>query len=243
MPHGLPDWWGAAPKSTTYGLQDMAELAVRLGGISSFDRRGDIIFMEDFASGTARVYTSGTGTGYDAYPAIDAPLSGGIHLMLQTGNAAGNQAWLSKELVYPALGCIGIECAFVARRDQHYFFLRLFEYLTSESREYRAIYDIVNGTVKVQHSDGQYHLVGVPGLTYLGYNDYNVMKMVIDILNVKYIRVLFNDHTYIADAYQPYVTAGSYRKCMAADVEVTANVANSMPVPIDNFIVTQNEPA
>ena len=163
--------------------------------------------------------------------------------MLQAGNAAYNQAWLTKELVYPALGCIGIECAFVARSDQRHFYLRLFEYLTSERREYRTVYLIPDGTVKVLHSDGQDHVLGTPGLTYLGYNDYNVMKMVIDLLNGKYVRVLFNDHTYIADAYQPGIAAGSYRKCMTADVIILAKNANSMPVPIDNFIVTQNEPA
>ena len=243
MPHGLPDWWGAAPKSTTYGLQDMAELAVRLGGISSFDRRGDIIFMEDFSSGTARVYTSGSGTGYDAYPSTDAPLSGGVHLMLQAGNAANNLAWLTKEMVYPVLGRVGLECAFVARSDQMYFKTRIFEYVSIERAEYSVRYAVQTGKLEILQSNGTYAVLGTPGLTYLGYNDYNVMKMVVGILNGRYVRVLFNDHTYIADAYQPYVTGGIYRKCMAADVEVTANDANSMPVPVDNFIVTQNEPA
>ena len=163
--------------------------------------------------------------------------------MLQAGNAANNLAWLTKEMVYPALGRIGIECAFVARSDQKFFKTRIFEYLPSTRRQYSAVYDLRTSQVKVIHSDGAYYTLGSPGAPYLGYNDYNVMKMVIDILNGKYVRVLWNDHAYVADAYQAMVTTGSYSKCMTADVEVTANDANSMPVPVDNFIVTQNEPA
>ena len=48
MPRGQPDFGMYAAESVVAGLSDMAELAVRLGSISIFDRRGKVIDFDDF---------------------------------------------------------------------------------------------------------------------------------------------------------------------------------------------------
>ena len=242
MAHGVPDWWGAAPQSTTYGLQDMAELAVRLGAISTHDRRGNVIFWDDFSEGIARVYTSGTGAGYEAYPSLSAPLSSGVGLYLVTGDAVDNLAWMSKELPYPVLSKIGVECAFVTNANLKYLKLRVFEYLAASRNEYSVRYAHQSGKIQALDSDGAWYDVSTPGQLYEGYNDYAVFKMVIDLLAGVHVRTIFNEHAYITSAYAPQNTLGAHRKSIGVDVEITTNAAANLGIAVDNFIITQNEP-
>jgi len=242
MAHGTPDWWGEAPKSTTYGMNDMAELAVRLGAISTHDRRGDIIFWDDFTNGTARVYVSGSGSDYDAYPSLSAPLSSGIGLYLVTGDLADDLAWMSKELPYPVLGKIGVECGFVTNTNLKYFKLRLWEYQSTFKREYAVRYSHQDGKIQALDSDGSWKTVATPGQLYEGYNDYAILKMVVDLLAVKHVRTIFDEHDYITDAYAPQQSAGTFCKSIGVDVEITTNVAANLGIAVDNFIITQNEP-
>jgi len=70
MAHGTPDWGVTASKKTIYSLHDMGELAVRLGSIVSFDRRGDVIFSDSFQNGLGKVYASGVGAGFECWPSV-----------------------------------------------------------------------------------------------------------------------------------------------------------------------------
>ncbi|GAI56753.1 unnamed protein product, partial [marine sediment metagenome] len=56
MAHGQPDFGMYQIAKTIYRLADMGELAVRLGSIVTHDRRGDVIWMDNFDSGIAKWY-------------------------------------------------------------------------------------------------------------------------------------------------------------------------------------------
>jgi len=49
--HGAPDWWGTEQTSTVHLVQDVGELAARLGSIVTFDRRGNVIWLTSFEDG------------------------------------------------------------------------------------------------------------------------------------------------------------------------------------------------
>ena len=242
MAHGTPDWWGASPKSTTYSGMDTSELAARIGPIVSIDRRGDVIFQDNFDHGTAKIYPWGTGANWDVYPYCDSPLSGGLHLMLETGEEEGATAGITKELQYPVLGSIGLECAFVPDGDVRYCRLSITEWLPPNNRKWMISYNHTNGKLEILRSNGTYGVLATPGIVYGGYNDYTTIKLVINILLVRYERVIFNEHTYIATAHSGYVSAGGTYKCMTCDAYIDANVAQGATASLDNFLITQNEP-
>lgn len=50
MVHGAPDYGIYAPKSTIAALEDLGEAVARLGGIATFDRRGDVVYCDDYES-------------------------------------------------------------------------------------------------------------------------------------------------------------------------------------------------
>lgn len=50
MPHGLPDYGINVAKEINFNLADLADLAVRMGSIVEYDRRGDVIYLDDYES-------------------------------------------------------------------------------------------------------------------------------------------------------------------------------------------------
>jgi len=54
MPHGAPDDSNVLKIGEDYRLDDLSELAARLGSIVNYRRTGDVYFMEDFSYGLER---------------------------------------------------------------------------------------------------------------------------------------------------------------------------------------------
>jgi len=242
MGHGTPDWWGGAPKSTTYALGDMAELAVRLGSIVSFDRRGDVIWYDDFRDGIGKFAVAGSGTGTDVWPVGAYGMYRGLAVNLHTGTLTGNASGIDKVVHYPVLGGIGLECSFVPHWQQLNQRLCCLVYDGTNVYRYQVRYDQTTGKVEAFHSDGAWYTLGTPGVQRTGYTAYTTMKMVFDCLAVKHVRVLFNGATYVSSAYAPTVDVDATAKSMELFIYAFTSVDAAIDVTVGSVILTQNEP-
>ena len=63
MPSDFPDWGGQYNDKQFFPLFDQAELAARLGSLMTYDRRGSVIWQEDFRYGLSRIFTRLDGVG------------------------------------------------------------------------------------------------------------------------------------------------------------------------------------
>ncbi|GAH83946.1 unnamed protein product, partial [marine sediment metagenome] len=88
MPRGQPDFGMYASASTIGSVSDLAELAVRLGSINIFDRRGKVIDFDDFED-VRKGWEFELLGGATAVRASTAPKSGSQHWILTTGGAGG----------------------------------------------------------------------------------------------------------------------------------------------------------
>lgn len=243
MAHGTPDFWGASPKATTYGLQDMAELAVRMGSVVSFDRRGDVILYDDFTGGTCKVEVTGSGTGNEIYPTLGWGLYRDIALMLKTGSGAGDASGFSRDIYFPVLGNIGLETAFCPQPNMSRFEIWLRVFTGTQEIRFKVYYKHTDGKIYLQHCDGLYYVIGTPGVQKQGGITYCTFKLVGNILTSKYVRVLFNSHTYLVSDYAPYVLSDTTAKSLRAYIITFNNTAGAIEVPVGYYIITQNEPA
>jgi len=221
----------------------MAELAVRLGSVVTFDRRGDVIWYDDFGEGASRVSVAGAGTGNELrFTPYD-----GIHragsLICHTGDSIGDYSAFSKVLYYPALGAIGLELAFVPCDNLRYVIASLYIFTGSQKHHYGVLYYLTLGKVKVGPADGVWATIGTPGIQRVGAVTYSIMKLVANILTGEYVRVIFNASTYDASAYTPYVLADATPKSLTIWVQAITDVASAIDVRVGHVIVTQNEPA
>lgn len=242
MAHGTPDFWGAAPKGTTYGLADMSELAVRLGSFVNYDRRGDVIWADGFDQGGAGYLVTGSGVGTNVYLSCSQVNHGGLCLVLKTGAAEGTMSQVEKAMRYPVLGGVGLEISFVPDTKTALVLLGILLYDGANQTGYTVGYDHATGKINVYDHLGAATLIGTPGLLRDTYSTYSQFKMVINCLTGKYMRAMINEHTYDASACGGDVIGSGTIKSMVIYSMVTCGSGGYSEVRVDNMIVTQNEP-
>lgn len=124
MAHGQSDFGAYAKKSTTYGLADMGELAVRLGSVVSYDRRGDVVWIEKFNNGMTNWSAAGAAGHVVEESALES-LSDGVSLRTVAPNAGGFNAIIYRHDELPVNSRLGLECAFLPdgnANDIHLYF-------------------------------------------------------------------------------------------------------------------------
>ncbi|MFH1593720.1 MAG: hypothetical protein ABID09_03365, partial [Candidatus Omnitrophota bacterium] len=92
MAHTNPDYTSKGKLNTITASTDNAELAVRLGSVVTFDRRGNVIFIDDFEGATLFWTTGGAGVGNVEALTAAWGKSGSQSCELTAGAGAAGQA-------------------------------------------------------------------------------------------------------------------------------------------------------
>lgn len=242
MVHGRPDWWGTNPKDVTHGLADMAELAARLGSIVRWDRRGDVILCENFETGTGTASIGGTGDGPSYGLCSSKSAIGTFSLMLSPGTPAGSQAYAYWWLPRPALSKLGGEIWFNLSSLLRYVYFRMTYYDGVKAHHGEIRYSISTDSLDYIDTSGDWASLATNVGASLASDITNVCKLVVDILNDKYVRLIFNHHTYLMDDIDLYI----YDSTGAPALRVGYTCENGSDTfrpdnYIDSLIVTQNE--
>ncbi len=113
MAHGQPDFGMYSLASTIHKIADMGELGVRLGSIDTFDRRGDIVFLDDFEGGIQKwdVLVSGLLGSLDVSTAYAR--NGMCSAELVAGSNLEHRARMVKATPYIVRSRFGLECSFI----------------------------------------------------------------------------------------------------------------------------------
>jgi len=242
MAHGAPDWWGRSPKETTYAIEDMAELAARLGSIVTFDRRGDIIYLDDFRNGLTGWRWGAGGAGGEVYPVAYPTQRGGVAVQLTCNTGYSSVIEIAKVFPRPVAKPVGLEVAFSPEPGAGRIAPNIIWYSGSNKYSYVCRYVHSDGVLQIRHSDGNWHTIGSPGSAPEGYGYFSIMKMVVNLLTGKHVRVIFNEHVYDTSSYEPYVTSNT--RPPQLEITITHGGSDSGPsvFTVDDVIYTQNEP-
>jgi hypothetical protein len=242
MVHGTPDWGGSAPKITTYKLDDHAELAARLGSIVSYDRRGEVLWLQDFTEGGQPFQVAGFGIGGDGYLTCAGALSGGICLCLQTDVLAGDYERVYQHGYYQVEGGVGQEIWFTVAANLRSVRMRVIMYTGVRSYDYQVMYNQITGELSVYEAGGAWPVIGVIAPLDTLYASYHPFKMVFNTITHEYVRVLLVDKEFSARGIGCFEAAIVSAKSMISMVYVTAEAAGGCAINLDNWIMTQNEP-
>lgn len=242
MPRDYPDWGVTPGAVAVYSLQDMAELAARLGSIDTFDRRGDVIFADGFENGLAQWYTSVIGTSGAVSASALRARSGGFSAKLITGTEVYGLAEIDRYFPYPALSRMGNEISFVVAGsvEQYEFGLAV----NDGTHQLLALirYDSQNKTLEYYGSDEAYHVfasdVNLFAYSYL----FHTCKVVGDFANSKYVRLILDSTEYDLSAYALCSRADTTDPMASVYYIIYNKTAGSKTSYADDAIVTQNEP-
>ncbi len=242
MSHGSRDWSSYGLKSTVHNLQDLAELAARLGSINTFDRRGDVIWMDDFEDNINKWQQSASAHGGSIALSSDTARNGGKSAKLVTGNVNGDVSQIS--IIRPAVpgSGIGAEVSWNFHYDVEPFELHLFWY--TGTRAYIGQFRVwdLTGNVDVYDKTLGWVTILTQGLLPANLGAFLTCKMVIDPTTGKYKRLIFGGTEIDLSAYTLYTSSSTNTPQIICVIlaNTTADIAGTCYV--DDFILTQNEP-
>ncbi len=192
----LPDNYPWLPGSERFPVGDLGEIAVRLGSPVRFDRRGEVLWYDQFDYGLAPWSSSVVGDGASVKISAANTFMSPYAALLTAGSTALRKALLKKNLQHAALGKWGVELAVTFLSDWDYFEVALAIYtgdtlyapgfrisLTDGELQYRNDafgYDKVVDVVNLRPSPPQYHHV----------------KLVFDLSKAKYNYIMLGPNEY-----------------------------------------------
>lgn len=244
---GLPDYaalspLGQKPAGPIYTLVDLGELAARLGSIDTFDRRGNVIWMDDFESGIGQWIIDGN-VGYSVDWDGNRPKTGGFSCKLTTGPVTDDNIYIQKYIGFPVLSAMGIECSFSGETNWKYLDTCLQLYDGTDFYAATIRYDHVNYKLQYVGADNDYHDI-VGGSWACGEEEgyFDTLKFVADFTTGKYKRLLINNQAFDLSKISFYKVAQTAKPLMLALIQLFTGADAAAIGYIDDVIITQNEP-
>lgn len=239
MAHGQPDFGMYAQKSTVFGIADMAELAARLGSPCTYDRRGDVIFIEDFSGDTGGwLLVTGSAESSKAASA-ERYRSRPFSCKLVVGGGVSKYTGLQKYLPVPIYSRVGLEVSFSPTIGVSHFWVSLLIFTGAQANQFAARVYRATGNIEILQSDGSYVEVGSLGTLEWEETLFHTIKLVGDYTTDEYVRVMVDDEEVDISAYDIRTYASTNSRSLRVDAYAYADDNNCF---VDDIILTQNEP-
>lgn len=240
--HGAPDWNKYRRESVTFPVQDMAELAARLGSINTFDRRGDAIFLESFESGLIHVATETSGAGAAVAVNVTTAKTGGFSIKITAGRTVGKYAGIYKLLHPTSAHIIGAELSWSRAPPNTFIDLQLIHHITPNLYMGVLRYDVAGQRWRYADAGFLWQDLQTSLDIYNNSKDYNTMKVVIDFQSNRYVRAFLNNLEQDMSGVPLYATGSLLEDHIDFRPRLTDAAATNPSIYLDDLIVTQDEP-
>lgn len=242
MTHGAPDWNKYRTTSATFPVQDLAELAARLGSLNVYDRRGDQIWADSFQNGLNKweTFTAGTGSAV----AIDPTTArhGGYSCKLTAAAVASASAQINAFAPYPPSTTLGIEMHSTIDPDAERIGLQLHAFTADQ--QILGYIQYLHPTTTLQYLDANGTWQDLTtSLKLRARSDlFHIFKLVLNIQDQEYLRLIVDNQTYDLADIPLQVTATALYNHARTTVIVYGDGTNPASVNVDSIILTQDEP-
>lgn len=242
MTHGHPDFHRTGGTKTSYPVNDFGELAARLGSVDTFDRRGDVLFIEDFEGEYNKFQDSTTGTGATISRTTTSSRGGNFALQMITGNAIGNTAEINHYM--PAFDDqrMGFEASIstFANLSEFNLYMRWRDGTTEDTAALR--HDLASSKFQIRVLGGSWVdiLTGIDLDATSGL--FHNVKIVADYKTKQYVRAIIDGTEYELSDYALYTAASASDPRLKLTIDVTNGAVGNRGIVVDDLIVTMNEP-
>jgi len=242
MPRGQPDYGLYTETPVASGISDPGEAAARLGGINVYDRRGWVVWMDDFESPVLKWHTARSVGGTIPTLHTTRAWMGIQSVRLFTAAVAGEWTGILKYFPLLRLGRLGIE---------------FFVYLVTTTPGYLElsleIYDGANRStaeLRLESFTRTATIVTPAGNIVVATNCFNPsplrsfipVKLVVDMDTDLYTRLLIGPEEIDLSAHSLVAGAATTNRLLNLGITLRGDVVDSMYAAVDNFILTQTEP-
>lgn len=194
--YDMPDDYEWMRGSARIPLNDLGELASRMGSPVSYDRRGEVMFFTQFDEGLAHLYMIGEGLGNTISLSADYPDRGSFCALLTAGSTLGHYYSIEKQYSPASLGRAGIEFSYspIIGYDRMRISLGRFDGTNS----HEAVIQLSDALGEIQYKDsgGVYQHIAPLHDTVSSGNIFTVVKLVGDFYNNNYVGLQVNELFY-----------------------------------------------
>lgn len=242
MPRGAPDYSNVWSSSPLHRLDDMAEMAARLGSPNVYDRGGYTIWMTDFESGLQGAWVGGDHEDSKATISSARAFHGNFSLKLDPRGVDESYIRWFRVIHYFEAGNIGIE--FALSLDSHPERVKCYAFYHDETEiaEASLHYWPEAGLWKIRPENAGWETILEDFQLQTGPAAWHPIKIVLDFDKKEYVRVQIARHV----INLPGRTIPTYSPPDAGQLEVRLEVDGSesehASVYVDGVIITQGEP-
>jgi len=241
MSRGQPDYGAYAEGDVISLLDDMAELAVRLGSIVKFDRRGKVVYLDDFEAPNLKWIKGITAGGTVLHDSV-YPQSGAQCIKLTPNAGATDLAGISKEFGVVISQRLGIEFAFANPSANLSYYIEVSYFDGTSFHRARFNLDFSTSRMSIWSGIGAWTDIGAIDAFYETGYSYFPVKLVADFSTNTYLRAMITETWHDLSAYTLSLQggAGAPRLQIACLATNETGVAGS--IYVDDCIFTQQEP-
>jgi len=242
MAHTRPDYTTSSKMETIYGEVDNGELAARTGGMSFLDRRGNVMFMDDFSTTTNNYYRSGVGAASAMVISADYFISNDSCMKITAGPGATNYTNVWRYHPSPRNTKLGVEVRYLIDSDDSFVLIGISGYTGAVQYDAWIQYDTGTNNISYYDEIGNYVLIGNAVHDLEVFNYWSFFKVVIDWSTKCYVRAIVGGVEYPLPNIPFYHRASVNDPVIATLMHLTVNGATTTNLYADNLILTQNEP-
>ena len=241
MARGAPDDSNVKVGKDVYRLDDLAELAVRLGSIVKYNRSGNVLVLDGFEEGVNAWTLNRTGAWAEVEVSDEKAYNGQVALKVTSGTGVTPYAGIAK-YIPPVSQCkIGLQSCFSLNSDVVDIRFQL-TYGRDPLRHYFLVrYDHVAGELQYESAPGVFTPFATPGKLYDGSNNWHNIKIIADMVTGEHVRCYLDGEAYDMSGIFPLTGAWGQGSFLYAILRVYGDGATSGVVFFDNVIVTYNE--
>lgn len=242
MTHTLPDYTTKYKMAQIFGQIDSGELAARLGAASTQDRRGALVWFDDFEAAAAVKWQYNFSVGGSVALSAERAWMGNQSMKTVTPAGIGDAALMDKKFSLPIERQIGIEVMTCMTTGNPIIELDLIGYDGSYEWATKLKYNYNRGKLYYFNSTGDWTELTVYDSTLIVNEHWIFMKLVINWDAKEYVRIMFGSTTYSLKNIPIWSLANAGKEYIQVTLYNTAATAAVSTVYFDNFILTQNEP-
>lgn len=242
MVRTAPDYSNVRAGEPLHRLDDMAELAVRLGSPDRFSREGNVVYLTNFENGMPSWETAANGTGASVGLSAEHARSGSFSVEMVGGSDGVGSAQISKAFPYPVLSKYSFECSFIFLHEVQYLILTLGLRDGAEEHQYQITYEPAAEEVRVTIPGGSSVTVLEDIDLSVGSGLFHTIKFIADLENGNYERIIVDEESLGLTDYEPYTFAHVSSPHINIIVTLYSNSGDNDTIYVDDIIVKQGEP-
>lgn len=241
MVRGAPDDSDVMKYGGMRRLDDMAELAARLGSPMLYHRFGDLVYMTTFVTGATDWDSVSEYYGGEEFLSNTYSVSGGISMRLTVYDGPYDMAGIYHE--HPPLDTV--KMGFLIRVligpgiDKLTWIIRIHQ--SSVQYIFRITLDQVRGKLYYRDTDDEDVEFGTHGKLALGLAFFHESKMVIDYENKEYDSFYLDQSKYSLADIAGYSEATTHLDHLVVEIMCGGDQLMTREIYVDNAIITQNE--